>query len=245
MNQFSIGRVLGTGFKIWARNFIPFTLLAVVIYSPMVIWSVMLASDPLGNIDSLQHYDTYLGLFAFASNVAIAAVLTYGVVMELQGSHASMGACVAKGLGRLLPVIGVVLLSLLAIVVGMIALIIPGLIVSLMLYVATPVAVIEKTGVVESMRRSRHLTQGNKGALFVVVLVLGLIGFAVKQIQVSMLVPHEPSEALRALPMLIYVGLGTTIVLGALGAVMSAVAYYYLRLDKEGTSATELASVFE
>ena len=44
--------------------------------------------------------------------------------------------------------------------------------------------------------------------------------------------------------MLIYFEVGSQIVLGALGAVMSAVAYYYLRLAKEGTSAQELASVF-
>jgi hypothetical protein len=245
MNEFGVGRVLGMGFKIWARNLIPFTVLAVLIYSPMVIWSAMLASNPLAHIDSLLHWDLYLGLFSFASNVAIAAVLTYGVVMELQGSHASMGACVAKGISRLLPVIGVVLLSTLAIVAGMIALVVPGIIISLMLYVATPVAVIEKTGVVASMKRSRELTFGHKGSIFVIVFVLGILGYVVRQVETQTLVPHDPAKALAALPMLIYVELGTVIVLGALGAVMSAVAYYFLRLSKEGTSAQELASVFE
>ena len=44
---------------------------------------------------------------------------------------------------------------------------------------------------------------------------------------------------------LIYCDLVVQVIFGSLGSVMSAVAYYFLRNEKEGTTASELASVFE
>jgi hypothetical protein len=43
----------------------------------------------------------------------------------------------------------------------------------------------------------------------------------------------------------IYVQLALNVIIGSLGGVMQAVAYYYLRNEKEGTSADELARVFD
>jgi hypothetical protein len=50
---------------------------------------------------------------------------------------------------------------------------------------------------------------------------------------------------MRNLPKYMYMNLGQQMVLGSLGAVMSSVAYYFLRAEKEGTSADELAAVFD
>jgi hypothetical protein len=42
-----------------------------------------------------------------------------------------------------------------------------------------------------------------------------------------------------------YINVGISIVISALGAVVAAVAYSALRAEKEGTSVNELAAVFE
>jgi hypothetical protein len=42
----------------------------------------------------------------------------------------------------------------------------------------------------------------------------------------------------------VYIGLVHLLIAGSLGAVMASVAYYFLRAEKEGTSADELAAVF-
>jgi len=62
-------------------------------------------------------------------------------------------------------VIGVALLEMLAIVGGFLLLVVPGIIVSLMLMVAVPVAIIERPGVMASLKRSAALTKGIKGQL--------------------------------------------------------------------------------
>ena len=43
----------------------------------------------------------------------------------------------------------------------------------------------------------------------------------------------------------IYMHVSLSIVVSSLGAVMSSVAYYFLRSEKEGTTADELGRVFE
>ena len=38
MNEFRLGNALGLNFKSWFKNFIPFTLIAAVIYAAPIIW---------------------------------------------------------------------------------------------------------------------------------------------------------------------------------------------------------------
>jgi hypothetical protein len=205
----------------------------------------VVVQDPLAHLDTLKHWQWYAVGLGLLFNAATAATLTYGVVMELQGTRASLGKCLSAGFARLGPVLGVVIMSSLAIGAGIIALVVPGIILACMFYVSTPVAVIEKPGVFESMSRSKALSQGRKGEIFVILIVMAVIGIIITQIEKTMLVPTDPEAALRALPTLMYIDLGTQVFLAALGSVMSSVAYYYLRLEKEGTSANELAKVFE
>jgi hypothetical protein len=246
MNEnFSVGTVLGTGFRVWLRNIIPFTLITVVIYAPLIIWAVTAVSGEmtLDRIGGAVHWETYGGALSLLLNVFVSATLTYGVVMELQGKRASMLACVTTGFARLFPVLGVGILTFLAVAGGCICLIVPGIIIMCMLYVATPASVIERPGVMGALRRSRELTAGHKGQIFGILFLLGLLGFAARKIVAAML-PSGIDAILAALPKFIYIELALQILLGTLGSVMAAVAYYYLRKEKEGTGAEELASVF-
>ncbi len=246
MNEhFSVGTVLGTGFRVWLRNIIPFTLITAVIYAPLIIWAVTAVSGEmtLDRVGGAVHWETYGGALSLLLNVFVSATLTYGVVMELQGKRASMLACVTNGFARLFPVLGVAILNFLAIAGGCICLIVPGIIIRCMLYVATPASVIERPGVMGALKRSRELTAGHKGQIFGIVFLLGLLGFAVRKIVAAML-PNGIDAILAALPKFIYIELALQILLGTLGSVMAAVAYYYLRKEKEGTGADELASVF-
>jgi hypothetical protein len=70
-----------------------------------------------------------------------------------------------------------------------------------------------------------------------------VIGFVLQKIiEKTMFDPQKFESTLRPY---LYADLARQVVVGSLGAVMGAVAYYYLRSSKDGTSATELARVFE
>ena len=248
MNEFSVGNTLSLGFRIWFKNLPAFLLITVLIYTPFLLWGIVAASDPGESFERLLTFGRFSAPAMMVLNTFVASALCYGVVMELQGQHAGVGTCIATGLARFFPVLGVAMLSAIATVGGFLLLVIPGLIVMCMLYVSTVVAVLERPGVMASLHRSRELTAGRRWGVFGVLFVVGLVNFGLeKLVQVVMFDESKltPENVHRMVRNYIYVDLGHTVVVGSIGAVMSAVAYYLLRSEKEGTSASELASVFE
>jgi hypothetical protein len=245
---FGIGNVLATGFRIWLKNFIPFTLITALIYVPLWIWGITSVQGEM-TPDRFTHVVRDLQtviLLTGVLNLFVAAALTYGVVMELQGQRASVGACIATGFSRFFPVLGVVLLSALCAGGATLLLIIPGVIVFCMLYVATPTAVLERPGVMGALGRSRELTRGHRLEIFGLVLILALLGFGLRMVvQTMTLDPRHLDATLHNAPAYVFITLFEQMVVNSIGAVMASVAYYFLRAEKEGVSAAELAAVFD
>jgi len=241
--QFGVGSVLGMSFRVYARNFIAFTLITAVLYIPLLAWTVHISNTPVDHTslkEVLVQLGVVLGLTAFL-NSFVTATLTYGVVKDLQGQRASIVSCVTVGFKRMLPALGVGLLAGLCMIGGLILILIPGIIVACMLYVATPASVIEKPGVFGALRRSRDLTLGHKGGVFGILFMLWLIGWGVSKIEAAAFTPTSVADV----HLQMYISMGVQVILGTLSSVVAAVAYYALRAEKEGTSANELAAVFE
>lgn len=246
---FGVGNVLATGFRVWFRNIVPFLLITGLFYAVPWIWAGIAAhGDPTP--ENLKHATFAFGLAAILTiplNVLVSAALTYGVVMELHGQRASIGACITTGLVRFFPALGVGVLALLCAMGGFFLLIIPGIIVTCMLYVATQASVLEHPGLLGALRRSRELTQGHKVEIFGLQFLLGLISIGSSLIVnlVTASTPHTIEEAFHGLSRSMYISLGHGMVVGSLAAVMASVAYYLLRAEKEGTSTAELAAIFD
>jgi hypothetical protein len=239
---FGIGNVLATGFRIWAKNFIPFMVITALIYSPVIIWDISALQGEMTQerLLSVARALTYSSILMIVLNILVSAALTYGVVMELQGQRASIGACIATGLARFFPVLGVAILSAICILGGTILLIVPGLIVFCMLYVSTQAAVLERPGVMGALSRSRELTSGHKLEIFGLLVVLGLLNYGLQQVVASVMF-----NDVEDLSRYVYALLAEQMIVGSLSAVMASVAYYFLRAEKEGTSASELAAIFD
>jgi len=239
---FGVGNVLGSGFRIWIKNFIPFMVITALIYSPVLIWNISAVQGELTDerIAAVARAVGYGALLTVVLNILVSSALTYGVVMELQGRRASIGTCISTGLVRFFPTLGVAILSLLCFIGGTILLVIPGVIMYCMLYVATQSAVLERPGVMGALKRSRELTQGHKLEIFGLLFVLGLLNFGLKKLVESVML-----SSAQDIPRYVYTFLAEQMILGSLSAVMASVAYYFLRAEKEGTSATELAAIFD
>jgi hypothetical protein len=241
MNErFGIGKVLGTGFRVWGTNLVPFVVITALVFSPLIIWSILITTgEP--RLESFEQFARFAPALAWLLQLLASAALTYGVVMELQGQRASMGSCIAVGLARFFPVLGVGLLTLLCVLGGLIALIIPGIIILCMLYVATPASVIERPGVMGALKRSRSLTENHRLEIFGLLFILGLLQNGSEKIVENAIQIHSMAD----LRHFMYTVMALMVIIGSIGSVMNAVAYYYLRQEKEGTSAAELAKVFE
>lgn len=122
----------------------------------------------------------------------------------------------------------------------MLACFVPGLFLALMLYVAVPAAVEERLGPIGALRRSAELTRGYRLHIFYVLTKLAIAQFALS-FAVNLLVALAGAEA--------WVRQAVAFVIAALfvglGATATAVAYYRLRMVKEGVGADEMVSVFD
>ena len=248
----TVGGLLSTSFRILLRNLLPFGIIALVITAiPVLIQLALeqsyvvdpeaLPNDHSQNLTSLAGWGIAWWFLSLVFGQFLTATLIFGTVQDLRGERVRLSDCLTRALEVIGPVLGVAILATLAIGLASILLIIPGLIVAIILYVAVPVAVVERPGVMESLGRSVELTDGYRWQLFfvfvVVFVVVLVVGVTIQFI-------------LQALPFLgltlsFVVGLAFEAFVGALASVLSAVAYLSLRQAKEGVDVDEIAAVFD
>jgi hypothetical protein len=160
----------------------------------------------------------------------IAGTLYQGVVVNLvrdvQGGRrdSSAGDLVNAAMPMVLPLIGAGLLSGIAIGIGTILFIVPGLFLLTIWAVIAPVIVIEHSGVMDSFGRSRALVRGNGwpvfGAIFVAFLIVLIGGLFFTAIAGSI--------ADGALVRIVFSAIASTIT-APISALVAAVLYFRLK----------------
>lgn len=253
--SFSVGDVLGKGFATYFKNLPAFLVMAVIVYSPMLLYGAI-AKGPL-DVSSVEEWQTQAFVFlavmilgGMVLSLVMSAAVTYAVVEELNGRHAPIGKSIAVGLRRMLPALAVGILSGLCIALGTVLLIIPGLIVMCMLYVAVPASVVESPGIGGALSRSAFLTKGHRWGIFGIIIIVGILSAAINFVLESALVDKTSIGDTEVInpgdwKTYVFVNIGVQIVIGALGAVIAATAYVSLRNDKDGVGVGELARVFD
>jgi len=255
-NRISVGGLISEGFKVTFANLAPFLIIAMICQLPVMIWdyselnAVQGISQEIYNDEGTLHYDVsytstteFNGLYFFGrillslvmGSIATAAMV-YGTVRRLSGERVPIGECLSKGLSRLLPVIGVGLVTGIIYSIGLICLIIPGIILFCMYYVAVPTAVMENVGIGGAMKRSVELTKGHRWDIFLTIFVMAIIGFVPTYI--IKLAVGEGFAGWTIIQL-------EAIFFSAVGSVISAVAYTRLREKKDGVDVGDLAKIFE
>ncbi len=242
--RFEAGRLLSETFSTYFANFLPFLILTVVAYSPVLLMAFLTATGS-GATNPLAAALVNWGDWLFSP--LAQSVVTYGVLQHMRGRDTTIGACLRAGFGALFPVLFVALLAAALILIGTLFCIIPGIILSVMFAVAVPAAVEERPGPIAALRRSAELTDGYRGQVFAVNLVLGLLGAAVGLLVLPVVGGLEGLAAMRETPSTTF--LLTSQLLGlvpfGLTATAGAVMYYRLRSLKESIDVEELASIFD
>jgi hypothetical protein len=246
--EFSVGNALGKSIGAWVRNIVPFTILSVIVHAPLIVlWFMLLGGDFEGTESEVVRLAILALVFKFVLGGLLIGTVTYGVVMELRGQRASFLACIGVGLSRFLPLVLVTILFYLGVFAGFIALVVPGFILLCMWFVALPASVIERPGIGGAFRRSSALTEGVRGQIFaLVLLVYGGQWVIGKILENKFDGPYETREALLS-DLRTYAIFDTVsgVLFSSFAAVLAAVVYAQLRYSKDGTSADELARVFD
>jgi len=263
---FRVGNVLGRGFTTLFRNIHKFGAIAVLLSMPYMLVTWYALQGPSG-IHPIVWTISLLMVVFVLPQLATAAI-AFGTYEAINGRRIGTWQCLVGGLRALLPVIGVVILSsLLVLLAGspvllaiwaiddfgarailILLLLVPVLIAVTMLWVAVPACVIERPGVVRSIRRSFTLTKGNRWRVLGILLILWLILWFLT-IVISILVMGGglgggatlTSPGVRA-PVL---NGAITVIYTLLSAVMTTAAYHDLRMAREGMSVEDVAGVFD
>jgi hypothetical protein len=240
--DFRVGRVLNRTSSVLSRNFLPFFIVTAIANLPGALL-IKVSSDP--DSTSPEAVFQNLGLvmiglvLTIVLNVLCQAVVLYGAFQDMRGRPVNLVESLQVGFRRFFPIIGLAIVMYFLIMLGTMLLIVPGLILLTMWFVATPVCVVETLGPIKSMRRSSQLTKGHRWKIFGLILLVAVLGSVIiGGINLSL-------EALAG-PILSLIG-GVLLngVWGAFNAIAVVVTYHDLRVAKEGTNIEQIAAVFD
>ena len=237
---FRIGNVLSQSFALLCRNAAPlFTVflifnlpnIAFVIHRPEVL------TTAAWDLDSVTIALTIL-FTALVPYVASGAVV-FASLQGLAGERVSVGRSLRQLLPRLPSLVGVCVCVLIVVYVGYFALIVPGLFLGVVLWMAVPVILVERTDVLPSLGRSAELTKGHRWKILGLNLLL-----MTALIAVSLL--FGPLVALSGDITTAVIGKSLIdVVVWTFFSAVSAVGYVTLRAVKDGLPVDQVAAVFD
>jgi hypothetical protein len=181
-----------------ARFGLYLTLLAFTVV-PVGIAVVALAAaspDPAGQTQRILAIDL-AALILLATPISTAAV-AHAVVAQLAGRMPTIGETLRVVLPRSSILVGTVLLSAIATFFGLIALVIPGLVMAIWFQFLGQVVILEDRSYLDALRRCRELVRGVWWRTFGWVLVInvasGLVGRVLSVVVAGALQPQNASE---------------------------------------------------
>ncbi len=261
----TFGNLFGDTFRIYVRHFIPITLVAGAMFIPIQMIELahirrllemqdIRAQIKAGTVDWTTKWSYLRTLATFF----LAAFVTYIVVQNLSGRRPSLRNALSVGIARALPAllvaicITVMLVAIMisGIMTGIVGLtlvaLIPATMVLCAVYVAIPVSVTERPGIMGALSRSFELTKGHRmmilGANILLLMGIGLVSSKVDD---AMLKSFVSDRSLASYEAYQWVDTALSTIMLSLMAVLSAVTYHSLRTNKEGVSSEALASVFD
>jgi hypothetical protein len=191
--ELSIGEILSQTFNLYSRNFIQYIIpfVAAGILTGLVTIAVRSAIVvPVAPVHPtsqqlLTWFPTFLIATAtslFLSGIVswIANSITTGITIKftsdmLQRGQANLHASFNFTLTKLLPLLAVSIITGILVVLALVALIVPGVILALMFSLVYPAIMLEDTGVLGSLSRSRELVSNRWLKTFGLLLLLGII----------------------------------------------------------------------
>lgn len=274
--NFDIGRAIQRTTALIGRNFVQFSILSLILAGApylvlLVILPMVVLASASGDATMITVAVVAVVVVYLLGALLLQAALTRASVDDLSGKPVAIGAALSAGFGALLPLFGLLLVFIALFVVGVIifgifsgilgfaagpaplfllaiAFFVAVVFLLLRWVVASPVIVIEKPGVIASLRRSSALTENHRWAILG-LLVLYIIFVVIVQIVFALAVPGAAEAmagtAAQAAPLLVLVVLVmmqafTTLIV----TVGIAAVYFELRQIKEGVGVDELSQVF-
>lgn len=237
-----IGPVFDRAFKVYAEGFIRLIGVAALIMAPVLILTMWLGADALSMNKTQKTLSTDQTLAVVAYNLlqyVASAACVYGAFRIMRDETMTVGQTVRAVFPRALIFIGVGIAYLLLQGAGLLLLVVPGLIAASVYSEAYSACVIERLGVIDSMKRSQYLTKGNRWRL------LGLyVGVLTVQIGANLLVSFLGNKSLPP-NFVLLLQFGWQILSMSFFSTLDVVVFHDLRMGRDGVDVKNLANVFD
>lgn len=246
--RFDVGQVFERTFGAIGANGLSLFLVALVLVAlpqAALVWG---QSELIGGSD-LMTAGLLVGFFAFIvsilCNVVMQGVVTHSVVADLQGRKTSVGESLTVALRSFWGLLAVGIVSGLAIMLGLILLVVPGVLIFLIWFVAGPVIVAERAGVWQALQRSRDLTRNHRWWLLLLAVVYVVLSWVIAAVVglIGMAVSGFDASGELTIVTLVFGPVAQAITTLLWGAVVAA-TYVELRAVKEGGGST-IAAIFD
>lgn len=248
-----VGGILDKTFKIYKNNFVRFITIVALVQIPVwligFLYGNAFGQDMPAEGGSDPNFALIIGgviifvLLAMLAQFLSNAALIRSVSGAYLGEDVSVGQAYATALPRVLTILVASILTGIVVGIGFLLLVVPGIIFALWFTLITQCIVVEKTGAIKGMKRSKALVSGNLGKTFVLgfmVLLIAAIGdwlFKTAGVAIGAAAGADSAAIMiRALA-----GLVGNILLAPIGAVAFILLYYDLRIRKEGFDLTMLS----
>jgi hypothetical protein len=248
--DFRVGQVFSRAWSVFSGNFFTFVLVTGVASLPALLIPQATPGAP-GNPFQNLGITLFGTLLMIVLGTLSQAIVLYGAFQVMRGRPIDLAESARIGLRRFFPIVGIALSVSLLTGLASVLLLIPGLIVYLMWFVATPVCVVEQLGVFRSMGRSRELTKGHRWKLFGLTLLIIIPALAIGAIVGAIIFATLGAGGFLAMSTALTGTLGKVVnviwsaVWTAFFAIVIVVTYHDLRVAKEGVDTDQIAAVFE
>ena len=171
-----VGDVLGPSISLFLKNFWLITKIVVVIVTPFEAFQILKVRE----IATDWQFTVTAYALQFFCKMLLAPALIYALTKRMEtGVAPGVNESYSFALGKIGKVILCAIMTWVLQILGLIALIVPGIILMLAFEVVYPVAVLENESPVDTLQRSYLLTKGHKlkilGAGILMSLLLGML----------------------------------------------------------------------
>lgn len=227
---FGIMSAIGDGISLYAKNFINVTLM--IFLSQLALHSFTFlqsghfaaASPTLMQDGFISYFTTLLVSIAAGSLFGIAAM--FGALCSLNGRQIKISAMMGRSINVWPQAVTAQIIAQILMMIGFLFLIIPGMVIALMLIPLGAVIAWENPGIMESLDRSKKLTDGYKwpllGLLAVITIPIVIIALMLG-LAASPMIVADPATSSTFIQFVL-----TTLAVSALTCII-AVVYMQLR----------------
>jgi len=252
----SIGSVFSRAFGVMGNNpLVVFGVALVLGAGPQLLYSILigtnLAAEAAQSGDAIRAAALgaiAVGLVSMISRSLVSGCITRATVAYSQGHRASLGECLSIALRRAVPVIVVSILFGIAVMLGMILLIVPGIMLAVMWSVVVPITVEERTGIFGAFSRAQELTRGARWTIFGLFLLIlligmgiGLVGVLVSTVTIGL--SYANPAIATSLPAIIMNAIVLTLASAFSSALITSL-FVELREWKDGPEDSKLSDIF-